>query len=114
MAIDILNDRSMNSVKDGIANGARSGEIQKQAAAAKANVATTGIESVSRNDAFVLTDSAKALSRATAKAKADDGIDTAKVEKFKAAIANGSYTINADSIAGKMVEEEAELSSIFG
>ena len=71
-------------------------------------------EASSRADAVVLTDSAKSLSRATARAKASDGIDSAKVEKLKAAINDGSYKINYESVASKLIDSEDELSSIFG
>ena len=62
----------------------------------------------------MLTDSAKALTKATEKAKASDGMDQGKIEKLKAAIKNGSYKINFESVASKMIDSEDELNSIFG
>ena len=108
MAIDILNDRSLSSVKGNQASVSRnviSKSADKAEATATSNVAT---------DAVVLTDSAKAMSRATTIAMSSDGIDHAKVENLKAAVRDGAYKIDYDSIAGKMIDDEAELSSIFG
>ncbi|WCT73635.1 flagellar biosynthesis anti-sigma factor FlgM [Sphingomonas naphthae] len=33
-------------------------------------------------------------------------VDSAKVARIKAAIADGSYTVNADAIAAKMIEQD--------
>ena len=61
-----------------------------------------------------LTDSAKTLAKATDAARNASGIDEAKVEKLKAAISDGSYKINYESVANKLIDSEDELSSIFG
>lgn len=108
MAIDILNDRSFSSVKGNQASASRN-VIAKGADKAQV-VATNNVT----GDAVVLTDSAKAMSRATTIAMSSDGIDHAKVDSLKAAVRDGSYKINYDSIASKMIDDEAELSSIFG
>lgn len=34
-----------------------------------------------------------------------DVTDTAKIESVKAAIANGSYTVNAEAVADRMIDE---------
>ncbi|MDY6322479.1 MAG: flagellar biosynthesis anti-sigma factor FlgM [Succinivibrio sp.] len=118
MAIDALSNRSMNAVKENVATpkstATAAAENTKAAAYAKAQGTSAAPEAPSRADAVVLTDSAKSLSRATARAKASDGIDSAKVEKLKAAINDGSYKINYESVASKLIDSEDELSSIFG
>ncbi len=108
MAIDILNDRSFGAVKANQASASRN-VMPKSADKAEA-VANNNVVA----DALELTDSAKAMSRATTIAKSSDGIDHAKVESLKAAVRDGSYKINYDSIAGKILDDEAQLSSIFG
>ena len=111
MAIDALNDRSYNSgLKESVATAktVASNNSAKAATAAKADVSTKTA------DAVLLTDSAKTLAKATQKAKDFSGIDEAKCEKLKAAIKDGSYKIDYESVANKLIDSEDELSSIFG
>lgn len=107
MTIEVLNDRSMSSVKNSHAMASRKtiSKGDEKVSSSAANV---------KNDDVMLTDSAKALSRATSVAVASDGVDSAKVDKLKAAVRDGSYKINYESIANKMIDSESELSSIFG
>lgn len=106
MAIDLLSDRSLSTVKDTVAQNVQC-KIQSGDSSIVSNVQET-------DDAVEITDSAKALSRATDTARAADGIDSSKVEKLKAAINDGTYTVDAESIASHIIDEEDELSSIFG
>ncbi len=89
-------------------------ENTRAAAYAKATGATVAPEASSRADAVVLTDSAKSLTRAAEKARNSDGVDQSKVEKLKAAIKDGTYKINYESVASRMIDSEDELNSIFG
>ena len=89
-------------------------ENTRAAAYARSNGTVVTPEATSRADAVVLTDSAKSLSRAGEKARSSDGVDQGKVEKLKAAIKDGSYKINYESIASRMIDSEDELNSIFG
>lgn len=55
-------------------------------------------------------DGVKLLSAEIAElAKTADVIDHSKVERLREAIANGSYQIDADAIASKLVDFESEL-----
>ena len=110
MAIEILSDRTYKSgLKESVAT-ART-VATKESAIGNAERA----EVAARNtDAVLLTDSAKTLAKATQKARAASGIDSAKVEKLKNAIKDGSYKINYESVANKLIDSEDELSSIFG
>ncbi|MBQ9274054.1 MAG: flagellar biosynthesis anti-sigma factor FlgM [Succinivibrio sp.] len=111
MAIDILSDRSMNVVKDSVASS-------KLAAASNNGKAVETAKPQSgaeiRPDAVMLTDSAKNLAKATARARASEGVDSAKVEKLKQSIKDGNYKVDYHSVASKMIDAEDELSSIFG
>ncbi|MGN0916496.1 MAG: flagellar biosynthesis anti-sigma factor FlgM [Succinivibrio sp.] len=112
MAIDALNDRVYSGIKESVAT-AKNVAIPTVSTAASA-YKQNAPEAVKTGDAVVLTDSAKSLSKATEKAKLSSGIDEAKVEKLKAAIADGSYKINYESVANKLIDSEDEISSIFG
>ncbi len=105
MTIEILNDRSMSSVKNGHA-AASSKKISK----GDEKVASAPVKS----DDVKLTDSAKAFSRASAIAVSSDGIDQSKVDKLKAAVRDGSYKVDSESVAAKILKDESELSAIFG
>ncbi len=107
MAIDALSDRIYKGgIKESVAT-AKSKPTSK--------AATTGSEVAAKStDAVILTESAKTMSKAVQKAKDSSGIDEAKVEKLKSAIKDGSYKVNYESVANKLIDSEDELSSIIG
>lgn len=90
-----------------------------QAATAPTTSATTrrGGQSASTTDAapvatdnLALTDSARAMQEAaSAQSAAGPSFDAAKVERIRAAIADGSYTVNAGSVAEKLVAMEQQM-----
>ena len=106
MAIDVLSDRSYNGIKESVATAKNVATSTAKSAVAQKKVAV-------QSDDVVLTDSAKTLAKATDAARNASGIDEAKVEKLKAAISDGSYKINYESVANKLIDSEDELSSIF-
>lgn len=108
MAIDVLSDRTYSGIKESVATAKKLATSK-----AKQEVAAEKTKSAQVDD-VVLTDSAKTLSKAVETAKVSSGIDEAKVEKIKAAINDGSYKINYESVANKLIDSEDELSSIFG
>ncbi len=109
MAIDALNDRIFKSgPKESVATANKVATSETGKAASVAEVA------VRSTDAFIQTDAAKTLSKATVKAKESSGVDEAKVEKIKSAIKDGSYKIDYESVANKLIDSEDELTSIFG
>ena len=104
MAIDALNDRSLNGIKESVATATVVANKTSQEASAKATA---------KSDEVLLTDSAMNLAKASQTAKNFSGIDEAKVEKLKAAINDGTYQIDYDSVANKLIDSEDELTSIF-
>ena len=106
--------RATNAKTESAATSKVAAENTRAAAYARSNGTVVTPEATSRADAVVLTDSAKSLSRAGEKARSSDGVDQGKVEKLKAAIKDGSYKINYESIASRMIDSEDELNSIFG
>lgn len=113
MAIDILNDRSFNGMKESVAtaNKVATNTTSANAAPVKQSVSEMSARSA---DAVMLTDGAKTLSKATQKARDASGVDEAKVEKLKNSIKDGTYKINYESIANKLIDAEDELGTIFG
>lgn len=108
MAIDALNSRIYKSgVKESVAT-AKNVAQNPAGNVAKETLAKAGADSV------VLTSNAQILTKGTQKAKEASGVDSAKVEKLKNAIKDGSYKIDYESVANKLIDSEDELSSIFG
>ncbi len=110
MAIDALSDRLYNKggVKESVATAKNVAKNSTGAVAAR----ETAVKSV--GDSVVLTANAQIMTKATQKAKDSSGVDSAKVEKLKESIKDGSYKINYESVANKLIDSEDELSSIFG
>ena len=108
MAIDVLQDRSLTALNDKL-------NAQKTAAKASSSVQSADDEASaqSTSDNVVLTSQAQSLQKAVSAAMESDGVDVSKVEKLKQAINDGTYEINYESIASRMIEEEAELGSII-
>lgn len=106
MAIEMLHDRTLKAIGD---QAVKKSEIyntdNKNVSKVKAEDADT--------DAVLLTNSAKNLSVATQTAKDADGIDYAKVEALQKQIKDGTYSINYERLADKIVASESELSSLF-
>ena len=99
MAIDALNSRIYKSgVKESVATA------KNVAQSPVGNVAKEALSKAGA-DSVVLTSNAQILTKGTQKAK---------VEKLKNAIKDGSYKIDYESVANKLIDSEDELSSIFG
>ncbi len=105
MAIDILRDNMIKAMPESI--------TKKVASGIKAKDASSSVVS-SKEDSVSITDSAKTLARATEKAKNSDGIDHDKVEALKQSIADGSYKVDYQNLANKILDVEDEINSIFG
>jgi len=61
-------------------------------------------------DVVALTDTANAVQQAERALAKEPAVDSARVEKIRAAIADGSYEIDPQRIADKLVDMEASLS----
>ncbi len=103
MAIDILTNNALKATQETLTRGTR-------------KVTTAGQEAVSvaSDDSVMLTNSAKTLARATDIARAADGVDQSKVASIKQALKDGTYTINYESVANRIIDSEKDLASIFG
>lgn len=82
---------------------------KEKAASAVANSATGTAQSKAASSSVSVSVSglAKALTKPEVSAAAD--IDTAKVAAVKAAIEDGSYTVNAEAIADKLLSNAQEM-----
>jgi negative regulator of flagellin synthesis FlgM len=83
------------TARTGIAQGARKGAPPPP----PPPVNTAGAVKVS------VSDEAKALAESAQASNASSDIDTAKVERLKSAVDNGSFKVDAGAIADKIVNE---------
>ena len=99
MEINGLNSNQINSGK------ARSGQkVATADAAAKkpdTKAETTGSETVK------ISPEAQALNRVSQQMDTDAPVNQEKVDALRAALADGSYSVNAQSIARKMLESDS-------
>ncbi|MEC6795982.1 flagellar biosynthesis anti-sigma factor FlgM [Photobacterium sp. S4TG1] len=65
-----------------------------------------------QHDAVSLSSQGKAVGQIHQQLAAETSFDAAKVAEIKQAIANGSYTIDADKLANNMIKFEDELNSL--
>jgi len=69
--------------------------------------ATSGASASSApDDSVKLTDSARALQQASS---TGSPVDTARVDQIRQALANGTYKIDANAIAGKLTSMESQI-----
>ena len=71
------------------------------------SIGITSIPSVEKNDSVAITTIAQDIKQAVASSSSGSNIDINKVTAVKNALANGSYQINAESIAKKMIQYES-------
>lgn len=94
------NSRSIASSK-GAANSAPTADkVQSDAAAPAA---------ASSADQVTLTGSARTLQKLSEAVASAPVVDTAKVAKVKEALQNGTYKINTQSVADKLLQSESAL-----
>ncbi|MBE1274687.1 flagellar biosynthesis anti-sigma factor FlgM [Enterovibrio baiacu] len=65
-----------------------------------------------RGDAFSMSDESRAIGAMNQQMASEAHFDSAKVAAIKAAIANGSYKVDADRLAANIMKHEDELRSI--
>ena len=73
-------------------------------AAPSSNAAASGV---------TVTLSAQSQSLSGTQSAGGDVVNTGKVESMKSAIANGSFTVNAEAIADKLLSNASEMLSAF-
>ena len=71
------------------------------------SIGITSIPSVEKNDSVAITTIAQDIKQAVTSSSSGSNIDMNKVTALKNALANGSYQINAESIAKKMIQYES-------
>lgn len=69
----------------------------------------TDSAAVKTNDSVSLTDSARALQQASS-TTTQSPVDTARVDKIRQSLANGSYQVDAGKIASSLVSLESQIS----
>lgn len=84
----------------GAAAGGRSGN---------AGVGDAAGEAVTSGDKVALSATAQSLKSLESAVSASDGIDTAKVERIRAQIAEGRYHVDAGKLADRMIDLEQKL-----
>lgn len=65
-----------------------------------------------QGQAIRLSDLSTQIHKLEAKLTSEPGFDAAKVEQIKAAIRDGSYQVNAEAVADKVIQSIRELSGI--
>ncbi len=114
MAIDALQNQQQQQLQQtSIATASNKAANTKAAATQNQNANAMQAAMAGRADSVSFTSVAKTLTAATNKARNASGIDQAKVDKIKSAIKDGSYKINYQSVANKLVESESSLNSLF-
>ena len=114
MAIDALQNQQQQQLQQtSIATASNKAANTKAAATQNQEVNATQAATAGRADSVSFTNIAKTLTTATNKARNSSGIDQAKVDKIKNAIKDGSFKIDCQSIANKLVESENSLNSLF-
>nr|WP_086941137.1 flagellar biosynthesis anti-sigma factor FlgM [Thaumasiovibrio occultus] len=73
------------------------------------NASTVSTPRAPQSDAVSLSDQGRSVGQMHQQLAAEPSFDEAKVASIKAAIANGSYTIDADRLASNMLRFEDEL-----
>lgn len=85
------------------------GAARNAAPAANASTSAT-TDSRQSGDVVAFTDTANAVQQAERALAREPVVDSARVERLRTAIADGSYEVDPQRIADKMVDMEASLS----
>ncbi|RUO43008.1 flagellar biosynthesis anti-sigma factor FlgM [Aliidiomarina taiwanensis] len=101
MSIDKLNS-TMNQALNN-----RTARTEQQAPASQTQVANTA--AAPRQDAVSLTQQAQQLNKLHRRAEQDSGVDAEKVARIKKAIADGSYSVDAERLAAKIAHFESDM-----
>lgn len=67
---------------------------------------------VARQDAVVLTDQAQGLNKLQQRIKDSPSTNQGKVEALKSAIERGTYTVDSQRVAQKMIDLESDLDTL--
>ncbi len=93
---------------NGITNNTHTNNSQKAGESPKAQASQNAATSAD-SDSVELSQEALVLKRLETQIIASHDVDTARVDSIRQAIEDGSYTIDADSIASKILETDERL-----
>ena len=79
---------------------------------AQALESSTQGKEVARQDAVVLTDQAQGLNKLQQRIKDSPSTNQGKVEALKSAIERGTYTVDSQRVAQKMMDLESDLDTL--
>lgn len=103
MANDITGIGSSRTQQSGSRTAQRVDDAKKSDTTASSNTNTSGSDKVS------LTKTAARLKDIEQKLSGQPPVDTQRVNEMKTALANGSYNVDAEKVADKMMNFEASL-----
>lgn len=113
MVIDINNISSQPAGKprSDIADGAATdvNQATTQATAPSSSAGAVVNDSSTNADTVQLSDQAQELNRIQQSLKSFPDVDNAKVEAIRAQIASGSYQVNAEQLADKIIADDANF-----
>jgi negative regulator of flagellin synthesis FlgM len=97
-----------------IGSGPNSSQRAKDGAGATSRAGGKGVEPdarqpLSQGDNVSLSDKAKSLKELEASIISQPDVNKEKVEKIKAAIAEGSYSVNSEKVAQKMLDFDSSV-----
>lgn len=108
---------AVNNVTNGIANNPLiQGNTALGAKGADKNASSGSVRpsSIASEDSVEITAKAKQLNSLQTQIKASPDVDMEKVSALKSAISSGSYKIDGEAIAGKVVGFESSLAALYG
>lgn len=109
MAIEFLRNNAIKAMSDGTASLRKTGTGHADKAAAQYGANNA---SVIAADEVAITDSAMLLSQAAKILESHDGVDYDKVSEIKRQLENGSYKLDNEYTAERMIEFESAISSL--
>jgi len=102
-----INNINQNVQSPAVKNDKVDQNIQKQQLVQQQQQAVAS--PAQRQDTVSLTAQAQQFSKAAEKASGSSGVDQEKVDKIKAAIAEGKYKVNVEQLARRIVQFEGDL-----
>lgn len=96
---------AINNINSGLNNTQISTKFEQQSRSSETTSSAPG----PRQDAVSLTPQAQQLNQLQRRAENDSGVDEAKVERIKVALASGDYAIDAERLAARIASFESDM-----
>lgn len=103
---------NVNNLLNRTTNQVGNGTTANASSTAQTLESSTQGKVVVRQDAVVLTDQAQGLTKVQQRIKDSPSTNQGKVEALKSAIERGSYTVDSQRVAQKMMDMESDLDSL--